>query len=105
MFSREIEVRTSDAHSVIDRSSGLRVNAAGNVLIGDHVWVGLRSIINKGARVPSDSIVGAMSFVSAEFEEEGVVIAGTPAKIVKRGITWSRSRRVHFAPDDLTNWR
>lgn len=105
MFSREIEIRTTDAHSVIDRATGKRINKARSITIGDHVWVGVGAIINKGAIVPSDSIVGAMSFVNGQFDEEGVVLAGSPAKIVKRGITWNRSRRDKFTPEQMDHWR
>lgn len=105
MLSREVEIRTTDAHSVIDRATGNRINLPGSVSIGDHVWVGARSIVSKGAKIPSDSIVGAMSFVNAEFAEEGVVIAGVPAQITKRGITWNRGRRQKFTKKHMDHWR
>jgi acetyltransferase-like isoleucine patch superfamily enzyme len=105
MFSREIEIRTTDAHSVIDRTTRRRLNKAQSIVIGDHVWVGVGAIINKGAVVPSDSIVGAMSFVNGKFDEEGVVLAGSPAKIVKRGITWNRSRRDQFTQEQMDHWK
>lgn len=105
MFSREIEVRTTDAHSVIDRATGRRLNKPASIVVGDHVWVGVGAIINKGAVIPSDSIVGAMSFVNGRFDEEGVIIAGAPGKVVKRGITWNRSRRTKFTEEDLEYWK
>lgn len=105
MLSREIEIRTTDAHSVVDRATGRRINAAKSVVIGDHVWIGVGAIVNKGAVVPSDSIVGAMAFVNRRFEEQGIVIAGAPAGIVKRGITWNRSRRAKFTSAELDHWK
>lgn len=105
MFSRAIEIRTTDAHSVIDRETGIRLNRAASITIGDHVWCGLGTIINKGARVPSDSIIGAMSFVRSRFDEEGTVIAGTPAQVVKRGITWHRAQHDHYRPEEMNRWR
>lgn len=105
MFSREIEIRTTDAHSVIERDSGKRVNSPGSISIGDHVWVGLGAIISKGSSVPADSIVGAMSFVNSKFDEEGTVIAGVPAKVIKRGVTWSRLRKKKFSPEEMNDWK
>lgn len=105
MFSREIELRTTDAHSVIDRATGLRINEPASVRIGDHVWVGVGAIINKGSDIPADCIVGAMSFVNRRFDEEGVILAGTPAKIVKRNITWDRRRKKHFSKQAMDEWR
>lgn len=105
MFSREIEIRTTDAHSVIDRTTGMRTNLPESVTIGDHVWVGVGAIINKGAVVPSDSIVGARSFVSGKFYEEGVIIAGSPGKVVKTGVTWNRLRKKSYSPEEIDHWK
>lgn len=105
MFSREIVIRTSDAHSVVDAQTGKRLNPAQPVVIGDHVWVGQRVIINKGSVIPSNSIVGATSFVNGSFEEEGIILAGTPARMVKQGITWNREKKQHFSTEDLDEWR
>ncbi|MES2440272.1 MAG: hypothetical protein V4584_14475 [Verrucomicrobiota bacterium] len=90
VFAHKIEIRTTDAHSVVDRETGNRLNPPGSVTIGDRVWVGGGAILNKGSSVPAGSIVEANSFVSRAFEEEGVMLAGVPAKVVRTGITWSR---------------
>lgn len=105
MFSRKIEVRTTDAHSVVDRQTYQRLNPASSVTIGDHVWVGLGAVINKGSSVPSDCIVGAMSFVNRPFEEEGVILAGIPAKVIRTGITWNRGKNGQFAQEELDFWK
>jgi acetyltransferase-like isoleucine patch superfamily enzyme len=105
MFSREIEIRTSDGHSVIDRETGERVNSAASIEIGDHVWVGMRAIVNKGTVVPSDTIVAAMSFVNGRFEEQGVILAGGPARVVKRGVTWSSVRKPAFDRREMDRWK
>ena len=105
MFSRKIEIRTSDAHSIVDRETGRRLNGAGSITIGDHVWVGLGVVINKGASIPADSVVGAMSFVNRSFDEQGVVLAGTPARVVRRGITWNRGKKKRFTREQLEYWK
>lgn len=105
MLSRRIEIRTTDAHSVIDRSTGERTNSAAPVTIGDHVWIGLGTLISKGAVIPPDCIVGAMSFVAGKFDREGLLLAGTPAKPIRTGITWARSRKDQFSMEELDAWR
>jgi acetyltransferase-like isoleucine patch superfamily enzyme len=105
MFSREIEIRTTDAHSAVDRATGNRINMPESVIIGDHVWVGVGAIINKGSVVPSDSIVGAMAFVNRRFEEQGIILGGVPATIVRRGITWNRGRKNKFTTEELDHWK
>lgn len=105
MFSRGIEIRTTDAHSLVDKETGFRINKPASIEIGDHVWVSLGVIINKGVLLPDDVIVGANSFVNEKFTESSVVIAGAPAKIVKRGVTWNRLRKNKYAEEELYFWR
>ncbi|WP_249979312.1 acyltransferase [Vreelandella olivaria] len=105
MFSRDIEIRTTDAHSVVDVKTRERINKPASVKIGNHVWVGVGSLISKGTIIPDDSIVGAYSFVNKEFVDENVLIAGAPAKIVRYGVTWNRGRKPKFSKAQLEHWK
>ncbi len=105
MFSRNIEIRTSDAHALIDKKKRTRLNPASSIIIGDHVWVGVGALISKGAIIADDSVVGAASFVNKAFEESNVVIAGTPAKVIRRGVTWNRGRKPRYSREALDAWR
>lgn len=105
MLSRSIEIRTTDAHSVIDVNSGHRINKPSSVEIGEHVWIGVGAIISKGSVISDDSIVGARSFVNGIFKSPNVIIAGSPAKIVKTGVTWHRGRKSKFTPDEINSWK
>ena len=91
LFSSDIQLRTGDSHSVLDME-GRRVNASENIVIGDHVWVGTKAFLNKGAKVASHSIVGACALVTKAFEEPHCALAGVPAKVVKTGVDWSIRR-------------
>lgn len=90
MLATDILIRTGDKHSVVDVKTGGRINPAADVVLGDHVWVGRSVHMLKGACVPSNSIVGARSLVTGRFEEENIVLAGMPAKVVKREVNWLR---------------
>lgn len=91
LFSSDIQLRTGDSHSVLDME-GRRVNASENIVIGDHVWVGTKAFLNKGARVAPHSIVGACALVTKAFAEPHCALAGVPAKVVKTGVDWSIRR-------------
>ena len=91
LFSSEIQLRTGDSHSVLD-IEGHRINASENIVIGDHVWVGTKAFLNKGAQVPPHSIVGACAMVTKAFEQPHCVLAGVPAKVVKQDVDWSIRR-------------
>lgn len=90
MLSREIEIRATDVHKIYDRETGAHLNPASPVIVGDRVWIAARAILSKGARVPTGCVVGAASFVNRNFAEPDAVIAGTPARIRRRGIRWER---------------
>lgn len=92
MFSNNISVRTTDSHSIID-SGGNRINYALDVCIGNHVWVGLQSLILKGGNIGDNSIVAARSVVSSSTPcEQNCILAGQPAKILRKNIGWCRER-------------
>jgi len=91
LFSVEVNVRNGDSHSIIDTSTKARLNAAADVVIADHVWVGQRVLILKGSRIGKGSVVGAGSLVAGELPEESVS-TGVPARPVLTGVTWLRER-------------
>ena len=96
MFSNNIRIIT-DAHSVLDNVTKKLLNFPKNTIkIGNHVWVGERVTITKNAQIADDCIVGIASVVTKDFIEKNVVLAGCPAKIVKRNITWDRSRPSNY---------
>lgn len=90
LFSRDVEIRSSDSHKIYSKGTKERLNLPSDVKVGDHVWIAANSIISKGAEVPSESVVGAMSFVNKKFTDENVILVGAPAKVVKKDIEWER---------------
>lgn len=91
MFSRGINIRTGDAHSILD-VNGKRINKSQSVIIGDHCWIGMHSIIMKGTVVERNSIIGAGSIVSSKFEKGNCIIAGIPGRVIRTEINWCRQR-------------
>ncbi len=92
MFSSDITIRTGDSHPICDFSSGERVNVSKDVWINNHVWIGNKAIILKGCVIGAESIVGAGAVVANSHTEENVILAGNPAKIVKKNIFWKEER-------------
>ena len=96
MISSAIEIWT-DGHSLIDPETGRCLNVPkAPVIVGDKVWLGRKVTLMKGAQIPTGSIVGLGSIVTKAFDEPNVAIAGVPARIVKRGITWDGRRPVEY---------
>ena len=88
LFARDVKIRTSDQHGIYS-SDNLRINPAKSVEIGKHVWIGAGSIINKGACIGNDSVIGMHSMVTKDIPNN-CVAAGIPACIIKKDIHWSR---------------
>lgn len=91
MFAYDVEVRTSDEHSILEASSGERIKPEQSVHIGEHVWFGARSVVLKGVCIENDTVVATGSIVSRDLGA-GVVAGGIPAKEIRDGVTWDRRR-------------
>ncbi|ASU15426.1 acyltransferase [Actinobacillus pleuropneumoniae] len=89
MFATNNQIRTDDAHPIYDVNTGKRVNMSKDIQIGDHVWIGYGATILSGSAIGSGSVIGAGSIVRNKFPNN-CVIAGTPAKVVKKDIFWER---------------
>ena len=97
LLSWDIVLWCTDTHTVTDLS-GTPLNRGRSVTVGDHVWIGRNVYIAKNTQIPSHSIVGWCSNVTSRFNEENVIIAGNPAKIVKRQIDWKHERFNEISP-------
>lgn len=91
LFSNNIEIHTTDYHSIVDER-GFSINRPSDVYIGKHCWIGLRSVLLKGTRLSDNTIVGACSLVAKSYEEGNIIIAGTPAILKKRKVSWTNER-------------
>lgn len=90
MFSSGIIIRTSDEHPILDMHTKERINPPKDVIVGNHVWVGEGTTLNKGAIIPDGCIVGARSFVSKQLSRPSASYAGSPARLVREGVEWKR---------------
>lgn len=78
----------TDFHEVINVQTGDISEKEKSIKIGNHVWVGCRSTILKGSIINDDTIVAANSCVVKKETESAVLLAGNPAKIKKRNVSW-----------------
>lgn len=91
MLSSGIKFKTGDSHSIIDSDKNFRINPAGNIYIGNHVWIGQEAIVLKNTKIGDNCVIGIRSIVTKDFGEN-LLIAGMPAKIIKENINWTRER-------------
>jgi len=92
MLANQVYLRTTDSHSILD-AEGNRINKGSDIIIGQHVWIGFQSLILKGSSIPDNCIVGARSIITASLKvDQNSLIAGSPAKVLRTGISWCRDR-------------
>lgn len=87
LFAGGSLVTTSDMHSIVDADTGVRINPAQAVEIGDHVWVGQNAYILKGATIGQGSIIGAASIVPDTIPAKSLAV-GSPARVIRTNVTW-----------------
>lgn len=95
MFSWKTTILGHDGHCIYDLHSNTCVNdlqgeIQESVTLGDHIWVGAEAAILAGAHIGNGCIVGFRSLVKKSFPNN-CIIAGAPAKIVRKDIAWTRS--------------
>lgn len=57
------------------------------IIIGDNVWIGMRSTVLKGVRIGNGSVVAAGSLVLNDVPER-CLVGGVPAKLLKENVEW-----------------
>jgi len=95
-IGQNVIIRTSDGHSIFNVGENIPFNAPKDIIIGDNVWIGERVVILKGSKISNNSVIGTCALVNKVFDEENVIIAGLPAKIIKRNIFWKRTHYGDF---------
>ena len=89
MFSSNIDIFNSDTHQILSENKVINFNKS--IEIGNHVWIGKNSSILKGVRIGDNSIIG-MNTTVTKAVDNGMIVVGNPARVIKNNITWSRNR-------------
>ncbi len=95
LLSNQVELHTSDYHGIYD-AAGERLNRDADIILGKRVWMGMRTLVLKGSRLADGCVVGAGAVVSGAFDEPGTVVAGVPARVIRRDIIWDHARKDHL---------
>ncbi len=89
LLSWDILVMDSDLHD-IRNERGETINAPRPVEIGNHVWIGCRSMILKGVTVKDGCIVAAGSTLTKSYESANCILGGGKIEAIKTNIEWKR---------------
>lgn len=86
LISWNTQIMDSDQHII--EYSDQHINKISKINIEDNVWIGSGVSILKNTHLKCGTVVASKSLVNKSFEDRSVMIAGTPARIVKNNINW-----------------
>lgn len=90
MISSPVTFSASDNHTITIKDTNTVINIPRGIFIGNHCWIGRNVMIAKNFHIGDNSIIGMSSVAAGKFTESNIIIAGNPAKIIKRNIYWNR---------------
>ena len=65
-----------------------RINPDKAIIVGNHVWIGCKCVLLKGAKVPDHTVVAAGTLLKSAFKDEHQVIGGNPPSVLKHDVRW-----------------
>lgn len=92
MVSYYVLLRAGNSHNIIDLNTLINLddNSNRDVVIGKHVWIGMRATIMNGVTVDAGATIGANSFLIKKSYPGNCCIAGNPARIIRERTVWIR---------------
>ena len=88
LISRMVFIFDADHHPIYNEA-GEQINQPKPVIIGDHVWIGLQSVIVRGSKIGEGAVIAANSLVGGKIKA-GTMASGNPARSYSE-IKWSVS--------------
>ena len=86
-ISWNTQIIDTDFHRIFD-SDLKHINPDKNIRIGNNCWIGNHSFIHKGTVLNDTVVLASGSMVNKEIPESNIILAGSPAKIIRTSITW-----------------
>lgn len=86
--SWNVYLTDSDWHGM--KKEGEIISHNGDVLIGNHCWIGSNVIIGKNTTIGDDCIIPAFSKISNKILSNGVTFGGLPSKMLSSSLEWRR---------------
>lgn len=82
----DVQIIDTDFHSIKNLMTGKKVKPYSSIYISKYCWIGNSCFINKGTKLPPNTIVSSGSLVNKKFKcEENSIIGGNPATVMIEG--------------------
>ena len=101
LISNGVWIRNHDMHAIHELRTGRRINRPPvQTGIERHVWLGQDAMLLGTERIGMGAIVGTRTLVKGTVPPR-VVVAGTPARVIREGVSWGRSNNGMTAAERL----
>jgi acetyltransferase-like isoleucine patch superfamily enzyme len=89
LWAANAYIATDDMHRLEDLETGARINPYGaTITLGRHVWLGRDVTLTGHVDIGAGSVIGARSMVRGQKIPPHTAVAGTPARVIREGVTW-----------------
>ena len=76
MFSVQNFFRPGDGHKITQQGQTEQINVPKDIVLGNHVWLGMRNMILKGTVIPDNCVIATSSVVNKVFTAKNCIIGG-----------------------------
>ena len=83
----DVLVMDTDEHPLFDKA-GNRINPDKAIEVGNHVWIGCKCTLLKGAKIPDNTTIAAGTLLKSAFTGTNQVIGGNPPTVLKSDVNW-----------------
>lgn len=93
LLSWDILIMDTDFHYIYNLDSVAereQINIPKAIIIGNHVWIGCRTMILKGVYIGNENVIAAGSTITRSINAENCIIGGNGkcVEIIKKEISW-----------------
>lgn len=89
LLSWDILIMDTDFHPITNAQSEIQ-NPPTEIVIGNNVWIGCRSLILKGSVIPDGSVIAANSLISKKLSGTNQVFGSQPLSVLAENIRWHK---------------
>ena len=83
----DTQIIDTDFHKVFDSDSN-HLNPDKKIKFGSNCWIGNHCLVQKGTQLGDMVVLSANSMINKVIPESHVILAGSPAKIIRTSIAW-----------------
>ena len=80
-----VTITDSDTHYILKK--GVKGEKTKQIIIGNHVWIGMNSIILKGVEIGDNAVIAANTVVTKNVPPNSL-FGGNPGKVIEEQINW-----------------